>query len=71
MQGSAVQCSAVQCSALSAAAIKLWQKTYHHDMLSTKDNKTIKKMYIKQKEDKTKDDLITLLEEDVKFIGIK
>ena len=41
-----------------------------HEILSREDNETIKKIYMKHKEDKSKGDWITLLEEDLKFIGI-
>ena len=43
---------------------------FHHEIVSREDNETIKKIYIKQKEDKTRGDWITLLEADFKFIGI-
>ena len=43
---------------------------FHHEILSREDHETIKKIYMKQKEDKTKGDWITLLEENFKFIGI-
>ena len=43
---------------------------YHHEILSRDDNETIKKIYTKQKEDKTRGDWVTLLEADFQFIGI-
>ena len=44
---------------------------FHHEILSREDNETIKKIYLKQKEERTKGDWISLLEEDFKFIGIE
>ena len=43
---------------------------FHHEILSREDNETIKKIYTKQKEDKTRGDWVTLLEADFQFIGI-
>ena len=42
---------------------------YHHHLLTTEDNETIKKIYEKQKSEPTKGDWYELLKNDFRFIG--
>ena len=42
---------------------------YHHHLLTTEDNETIKKIYEKQKSEPTKGDWYELLKKDFEFIG--
>ena len=44
---------------------------YHHHILSRNENETIKKVYLKQKEDCLKGDWFQLLQKDFQFIGIE
>ena len=43
---------------------------YHHHILTTGDDETIKKMYLKQKSDPTKNDWYESLQKDYQFIGL-
>ena len=43
---------------------------YHHHVLQTDDDKTIKKMYLKQKSDPTKNDWYYSLQKDFQFFGL-
>ena len=43
---------------------------FHHDILTRDDQETIRKVYMKQKEDPLKGDWFTLLEKDFSFLGI-
>ena len=44
---------------------------YHHHILSRGEEETIKKIYIKQREDPLKGDWFELLKRDFKFIGLE
>lgn len=43
---------------------------YHHHILQTDDDETIKKIYLKQKSDPTKNDWFCSLQKDFEFIGL-
>ena len=43
---------------------------YHHHILTTDDDETIKKMYLKQKSEPTKNDWYESLQKDYQFIGL-
>ena len=42
---------------------------FHHHILTINEDETIKKVYLKQKEEKTKGDWYEMLQKDFEFIG--
>ena len=44
---------------------------FHHHILTTNEDETLMKMYLKQKSDPTKDDWYQLLQNDFQFLGLQ